>query len=459
MFLTDVMGMFTEVLPQIEEGKQLATLVGTSQVTPKLNKVARELSMAYRRALKMEKNSEQLNKGVYSRLKKSYTEFMTELLEQVFPGMNEGQKEESRKYSHTSDGRIDLFAEPTPEQLEREAEKDTLSEEERALREDLDHFEEESQKEYSRDLQAVTFMTSNPTQLTAIVNAIGECGNGGHSFEIVIDPDSTQEEGGNRKFGWDGDGSDYVEVQEQEETKEFSFIQIPTHNMTDEQAEKLKVQKEAYICVTGIKLIPHDNKMDISFNDQRFKNLEPRLIKEIPGIDKGSSAKSAVEDHKIALIITDKYKLAKIVLADDLGQVGGAAHPMSVSFSDREKVSAEDLKKAKEEGVVQKKPNGKWGIISIEAEEWWQPDYESQEKAENALKAYHANKFFSVEAAQDKVNACTDKARRLETKMNDALKEHNEDKYNKAKFGWLKAEAELRYRREILALEQQFEGN
>lgn len=50
------------------------------------------------------------------------------------------------------------------------------------------------------------------------------------------------------------------------------------------------------------------------------------------------------------------------------------------------------LKKAKTDGVIQKKPNGKWGIISIDAGEWWIPDYDTQENAEAALAAYHANK-------------------------------------------------------------------
>lgn len=69
---------------------------------------------------------------------------------------------------------------------------------------------------------------------------------------------------------------------------------------------------------------------------------------------------------------------------------------MNKNFSEREKVSNEDLEKAKEDGVVQKKPNGSWGIISIDAKEWWTPDYETKEKAQNALAAYHANKFFST---------------------------------------------------------------
>jgi len=131
-----------------------------------------------------------------------------------------------------------------------------------------------------QEMAEVTFKTTNPEQLTKIVNAIGKHGNGGHSFDIVIDADDENKE----SFFWDGDGSDRVEINESVNT-----------------------------------------------------------------------------------------------------------------FAEREKVSPEMLEKAKTEGVIQKKPNGKWGIISIKAKEWWIPNYDSRENAEDALKAYHANKGFSNE--------------------------------------------------------------
>lgn len=58
----------------------------------------------------------------------------------------------------------------------------------------------------------------------------------------------------------------------------------------------------------------------------------------------------------------------------------------------REKVSKENLKKAKESGVIQKDPNGNWRIISMKSGEYWDPKYTSKENAESALAAYHANK-------------------------------------------------------------------
>lgn len=61
-------------------------------------------------------------------------------------------------------------------------------------------------------------------------------------------------------------------------------------------------------------------------------------------------------------------------------------------FSGREKVSKELLKEAKKSGVIQKDSNGNWRIISIQAGEFWDAKYETREKAEAALAAYHANR-------------------------------------------------------------------
>jgi hypothetical protein len=60
----------------------------------------------------------------------------------------------------------------------------------------------------------------------------------------------------------------------------------------------------------------------------------------------------------------------------------------------REVVDKETAELGKKEGVVQKKPSGKWGIISYKATppRWWDSDYDTKEDAEDALKAYHANR-------------------------------------------------------------------
>lgn len=46
--------------------------------------------------------------------------------------------------------------------------------------------------------------------LEKLLNCIKETGNVGHSFTIVVDPDSSKKNGGNQKFGWDGDGRDFI---------------------------------------------------------------------------------------------------------------------------------------------------------------------------------------------------------------------------------------------------------
>lgn len=61
----------------------------------------------------------------------------------------------------------------------------------------------------------------------------------------------------------------------------------------------------------------------------------------------------------------------------------------------REKVDKETAEKAKKDGVIQKKPNGKWGIISFKTNppEWWSGEgTDTKEESEKMLAAYHANK-------------------------------------------------------------------
>jgi hypothetical protein len=46
-------------------------------------------------------------------------------------------------------------------------------------------------------------------ELKKIIECIGACGNTGHGFSVIVDPD--EPEGlAERKFYWDGDGSDYL---------------------------------------------------------------------------------------------------------------------------------------------------------------------------------------------------------------------------------------------------------
>ena len=61
-------------------------------------------------------------------------------------------------------------------------------------------------------------------------------------------------------------------------------------------------------------------------------------------------------------------------------------------YSNREKVSSDMLERAKKDGVVQRKPNGMWGIISIKKGEWWDANYKSRSSAEAGLRGYQMNK-------------------------------------------------------------------
>lgn len=57
----------------------------------------------------------------------------------------------------------------------------------------------------------------------------------------------------------------------------------------------------------------------------------------------------------------------------------------------REDASPELLEKAKESGVVQKVGDS-WRIISIKKKKLWDAHYDSKSKADDALRAYQANK-------------------------------------------------------------------
>ena len=64
------------------------------------------------------------------------------------------------------------------------------------------------------------------------------------------------------------------------------------------------------------------------------------------------------------------------------------------SKQDREIVPADIAEKAKKDGVVQKRKDGKWGIISFKTKPatWWSSSYDTKKDAESALRGYWANK-------------------------------------------------------------------
>jgi hypothetical protein len=112
MFLTDLTGIFSEVLPYIEGGKQLGMLVGINTVTEGMEKVAKDLSMAYKKALQQSKNG--LSKNILKGLQVTYTEFINLLVKQVFPGIEEiikGAENVDKNFSTTSVSTVTLTLE------------------------------------------------------------------------------------------------------------------------------------------------------------------------------------------------------------------------------------------------------------------------------------------------------------------------------------------------------------
>lgn len=58
----------------------------------------------------------------------------------------------------------------------------------------------------------------------------------------------------------------------------------------------------------------------------------------------------------------------------------------------RERVPDDLLEESYRSGVVQRDSNGNWRIINRQSKVFWKPKYDSKQKAENALKAYQAQK-------------------------------------------------------------------
>lgn len=64
-------------------------------------------------------------------------------------------------------------------------------------------------KEQDTPLKKITILCRDyDNRLENLLNKIKSTGNIGHSFDIVVDPDNEDHK---ETFGWDGDGSDYIE--------------------------------------------------------------------------------------------------------------------------------------------------------------------------------------------------------------------------------------------------------
>lgn len=101
MFLVDMMGIFNDIMPALVEGKQLAQLTGLNNVSDGLVNVSKNLSLAYRRALKQAKDGA-ISKNNLQDLQKQYATFMNLLIPQVFPGIDKIPGVGVKSYSDTN---------------------------------------------------------------------------------------------------------------------------------------------------------------------------------------------------------------------------------------------------------------------------------------------------------------------------------------------------------------------
>lgn len=90
--------------------------------------------------------------------------------------------------------------------------------------------------------------------------------------------------------------------------------------------------------------------------------------------------------------IKQKRKINAIKFYIDSATGGLDKVAEKVYSEERMPVSIADMRKAETEGVVQKRPDGKWGIIAKKKRLWWSAGYDSRESAEAALRAYHAGR-------------------------------------------------------------------
>lgn len=107
LFISDMMSIFTQILPFIEEGKQLQTLTGLSTVTKGMNTAAKDLSTAYRKALKQAKNG-QISSSVLRPLQEKYSNFMNLLIVQIFPGIDKILNPDTKTFSERVKGTITI---------------------------------------------------------------------------------------------------------------------------------------------------------------------------------------------------------------------------------------------------------------------------------------------------------------------------------------------------------------
>lgn len=111
-----------------------------------------------------------------------------------------------------------------------------------------------------------------------------------------------------------------------------------------------------------------------------------------PALDTASQALERVPIMSEESKAKQRRKLKAIDFYVDSASKGLDNVAEKIYSEERMPVSSADMRKAETEGVVQRRPDGKWGIIAKKKRLWWSAGYDSRESAEAALRAYHAGR-------------------------------------------------------------------
>lgn len=100
----------------------------------------------------------------------------------------------------------------------------------------------------------------------------------------------------------------------------------------------------------------------------------------------------------MALTIQYGYDIASSINSKDAGSIAKAYAKLSKSqrqmlhdsLNIKFVMESDNLNADGTKSVIQKKPNGKWGILGKDRKTFWDADYDSEDDAKQALAAYHA---------------------------------------------------------------------
>lgn len=112
----------------------------------------------------------------------------------------------------------------------------------------------------------------------------------------------------------------------------------------------------------------------------------------------------------MALTIQYGYDIASSINSKDVGSIAKAYAKLSKSqrqmlhdsLNIKFVMESDNLNADGSKSVIQKKPNGKWGILGKDRKTFWDADYDSEDDAKQALAAYHAGSVDESLSEDDK---------------------------------------------------------